>query len=211
MAEAARRSGEPARRCIVTREAASPDELIRFVLAPDGGVVPDLKRRLPGRGVWVGLDRSRLETAVRKNLFARALRAPARADAGLPDLVDRLLVEDLVGALGLARKAGQAVTGFDQVERAARRGAVAIAFHAGDGAADGLRKVLAAVTAGGQEGRVVVVRDLDAQQLGLALGGTNVIHAAVLAGRMGGMVAGKALRLARYRGRGASEFPAGRH
>lgn len=202
----------PERSCIVTRAKASPETLVRFVLAPDGSIAPDLKQRLPGRGVWVGLDRGLVETAVRRNLFARALRSATRADAGLPALVDRLLVEDLMGALGLARKAGQAVTGFDQVARAARKGAAAAVFHAADGAEDGLRKIAAAHAAGGGKNGVLLVRLLDAQQLGLALGGTNVIHAAVLAGRTGTTVVAKAHRLARYRGddsTGAGRWQAG--
>lgn len=88
------RSGS-SRTCIVTRESGSPDELLRFVAGPDGRVVPDLKRQLPGRGCWVKAERRFVEKAVAKKLFARALRSEVKAEAALADEVDRLLVEQL--------------------------------------------------------------------------------------------------------------------
>src|SRR3954462_2678103 len=78
------------RMCIVTRESGSPDELIRFVAAPDGTVVPDLKRELPGRGCWVKIDRSLVEKAVAKKLFARALKTDVKAAEDLGERVERL-------------------------------------------------------------------------------------------------------------------------
>jgi len=191
---------EPRRTCIVTRRPADAGALIRFVRSPDGVVVPDLKHRLPGRGVWVGATRAALETAIRKKLFARGFKADAMADPDLPEMVDRLLAGRVLGLLGLARKAGEAFAGHDQVARAARRGPLAVVFHAADGAEDGLRKIRAALTAGGQAKTVPLLRELTSQQLSLALGLANVIHAAVPAGRTGRAVADEALRLARYRG-----------
>lgn len=191
----------PLRTCIVTREQAGPGRLIRFALAPDGTVAPDLKGKLPGRGVWVGADRALVEKAAKKNLFSRAFRTPAKADPGLAALVERLLHDDLLGALAMARKAGELILGQDKVDRLARARPLALVIHAADGAADGLRKTRAALTAGGQRD-VPVLRAFTAAQLGLALGGTNVIHAAVPAGRMGTALADRAVRLARYSGGG---------
>ena len=193
------RSG-PQRRCIVTHQPAPLEDLIRFVRAPDGAVVPDLDNRLPGRGVWVGASRAKLETAVRKKLFARAFKAAASADPDLSERVDRLLADRVLGLLGLARKAGEVITGFDQVDKAARRRSLAVAFHAADGAEDGLRKISAALLAGGQRDTAVVVREFTSEELSLALGLANVIHAAVPAGPMGRAVVERATRLAHYRG-----------
>ncbi len=99
------------RMCIVTRESGSPDELIRFVAAPDGTVVADLKRQLPGRGCWVKIDRSLVDKAVAKKLFARALKADVKAASDLGETVERLLVQQLMQMMNMARKAGQFVSG----------------------------------------------------------------------------------------------------
>jgi uncharacterized protein len=197
------RSG-PERSCIVTRRPSRPEDLIRFVRAPDGAVVPDLGHRLPGRGVWVGNSRATLETAVRKRLFARAFKADAVADPDLPGRVDRLMAERVLGLLGLARKAGEVIAGFDQVDKAARKRPLAVVFHAADGAEDGLRKIAAALTAGGQAETIPVVREFTSEDLSLALGLANVIHAAVPAGPMGQAVAERAARLVQYRDGGCA-------
>src|SRR5690554_4553621 len=99
------------RTCIVTRQAGEPEGLLRFVAGPDMSVVPDLKRRLPGRGCWVTADRTHVEEAARKNLFARAFKAPVKPPADLGAMVDRLFAQSVLGSLGLARKAGQVVLG----------------------------------------------------------------------------------------------------
>ena len=195
----------PQRSCIVTRRPAAPGELIRFVRAPDGAVVPDLDNKLPGRGVWVSASRATLETAVRKRLFARGFKSDVTAEPDLPDRVDRLLAERVLGLLGLARKAGEVITGFDKVDKAARRRPLAVVFHAADGAEDGLRKIQAALLAGGQMDSTLLARAFTSEELGLALGLANVIHAAVPAGSMGIAVAERALRLARYRGEGRAK------
>jgi len=189
------------RSCIVTRRVAAPEELIRFVRAPDGAVVPDLDNKLPGRGVWVSADRATLETAVRKQLFARGFKASATAGPDLPDQVDGLLARRVLGLLGLARKAGEVITGFDKVDKAARTRPLAVVFHAADGAEDGLRKITAALLAGGQKDSVLLVQAFTSEELSLALGLANVIHAAVPAGPMGRAMAERALRFSRFRGK----------
>ena len=103
--------GANGRMCIVTRESGSADELIRFVAAPDGTVVPDLKRQLPGRGCWVKLDRALVDKAVAKKLFARALKAEVTAPGDLGAIVDRLLVAQLAGMMHMARKAASSSMG----------------------------------------------------------------------------------------------------
>ena len=146
------------RTCIVTREAGSADELIRFVVAPDGTVVPDLKRALPGRGCWVTATRARVEEAMRKNLFARSLKESVTVPDGLAALIDTLMVKNLQGALGLSRKAGLLLTGAAKVEGAIRSGEAALVMHATDAAADGIRKMDQARKAVAMAGGPVIPR-----------------------------------------------------
>jgi len=114
--------GTNGRMCIVTRESGSPDELIRFVAAPDGTVVPDLKRQLPGRGCWVKVDRALVDKAVAKKLFSRALKAEVAVPSDLGATVDRLLAAQLAGLMNLARKAGQFLAGSTKEDCAVRHG-----------------------------------------------------------------------------------------
>src|SRR5438445_7034317 len=107
----------PLRTCIVTGTEAAPEWMIRFVVGPEGEVVPDLARCLPGRGMWVRAERSAVERATAKNLFAKAARASVRAPADLPERVERLLLERVLADLGRARRAGRAVAGFVKVEQ----------------------------------------------------------------------------------------------
>src|SRR6476469_2225779 len=102
------------RRAIETREVRDEAGLIRFVAGPDGAVVPDLARKLPGRGLWVAADRASVETAAKKGLFARAAKAKLSASPDLADQVEQLLRTRLLSALGLARKAGELVNGFEK-------------------------------------------------------------------------------------------------
>src|SRR6185312_4254626 len=127
--------------CIVTRRSGSPDDLIRFVAGPDMGVVPDLKRNLPGRGCWVSGERVNVEKAVAKNLFARALKEKVTVSPELGDLVDRLLAKQALGAIGLARKAGRLVLGAAKVDAAVRSGKAVLVLHAREASEDGVRKI----------------------------------------------------------------------
>lgn len=190
------------RTCIVTRVGGEPERMIRFVAGPDSMVVPDLKRKLPGRGCWVTAERSLVEKAAAKNLFARALRGPVKPPPGLADMIEDQLRAAALGALGLARKAGGVTTGSAKVDAAIRANRAMAVVHATEAAADGIRKLAqarhAVVMAGGEE--VPSYKLFSEAELGLALGGTNVIHAAVLAGQTGEMVLKRLDALARYRG-----------
>jgi predicted RNA-binding protein YlxR (DUF448 family) len=189
------------RTSIVDRRAMPIEDLIRFVLAPDGSVVPDLKRSLPGRGVWVEATRAAVERAVEKKLFARALRTGVTVDPGLPALVDRLMCESTLGLLGLARKAGLVVTGFAKVEQAVARERLTALVRAAEAGEDGSAKMTAALRRRfGEEIGCPVLRIFTGAQLDLALGRSNVIHAALLAGRASESFLGRALALGRYRG-----------
>ena len=198
------------RTCIVTREVMDPSALIRFVAGPDGSVVPDLKRNLPGRGVWVTASKSCVEQAVSKALFARGLKTKVKVDPNLPDLVEKLHLDAALGALGFARKAGQCITGAGKVDGLIRSGKAIAVLHATDGSEDGLRKVSQAVHAaeqgfgeGGESGdrrkRVKIWRLFSSTQLNMALGATNVIHAALIDGGAARNFANRATELSNYR------------
>ena len=188
----------PERRCIATGESGATDRLIRFVLSPEGEVVPDLAAKLPGRGAWLTADRALVERAVRKRLFARAFRAQVKVADDLPDRLEALLVERMVALIGLARKAGQAVTGAEKVRARIVSGQAAVLFQARDGAPGGRRK-LAALARGAGEGRIAQVELLDAAELGLAFGRDFAIHAALDAGGFATRLLGEARRLSGFR------------
>jgi predicted RNA-binding protein YlxR (DUF448 family) len=125
----------PLRTCIATGEEGTPERMIRFVVGPQGDIVPDLARRLPGRGMWVRAERRAIEHAVAKNLFAKSAKAAVRPAADLPERVERLLLERALADLGRARRAGRAVAGFVKVEQMIGRrqaGLLVIADEAAD-------------------------------------------------------------------------------
>ncbi len=190
------------RTCIVTRRHSEPDDLIRFVAGPDKAVVPDLKRNLPGRGCWVTADREHVEKAAKKGLFARALKSEVTVPADLGGMVDRLLAKSALGALGLARKAGMLALGAAKVDASVRNGSALAVLHAAEASEDGVRKIAQARRAtahlGGPEIRAYKL--FSELELGLALGGTNVIHAAVLASDAGRAAEKRMVALDRYRG-----------
>jgi predicted RNA-binding protein YlxR (DUF448 family) len=191
------------RMCAVSREVRPIDELIRFVVSPDGTVVADLKRKLPGRGLWVSASRTAVAEAVRRNQFSRGFKRDIRAGKTLPEDTENLLIRSLTEALAMAAKAGQAVSGFGKVEDALREGRVRALLHACDGAADGIRKLdaIARQMAGniGESAGFPTLTILTSAQLDLALGRSNVIHAALLAGPASKTFLSRSQILVRYR------------
>lgn len=190
------------RSCIVTRQAGDADALIRFVAGPDGTVVPDLKRALPGRGCWVTGTRAHVDKAVAKRMFARALKREVSAPADLGAILDGLLAKNALGSLGLARKAGAVALGATSVESAVRSGKAFLVLHAQEAAADGERKIGQARRATAALGGAAVTawKLFGEAELSLALGGANVIHAAVLGEGQGRAVEKRFEALHRYRG-----------
>jgi hypothetical protein len=172
------------RLCIVTREVRPVADMVRFVVGPDGEVVPDLKRRLPGRGVWVTASRTAVAEAVNRRVFARGFRTEVRVAPDLAGLVERLLERSVLDALGIVRKAGRVAVGFARVERALATEVVVALLHAADAGREGTRKIAAAARRrlGEKAGGLTVVDAFTAAQLDLALGRPNVVHAALLAG-----------------------------
>ena len=163
---------EPLRRCVATRHSGPRASLVRFVLSPEGEIVPDAAERLPGRGVWVGARRELVEAAREKRLFARALRSPSALAA--PCLVDRTeaaLARRLLESLGLARKAGRLVAGYEKTRARLRRGAVGAIIAASDGRRDACRRL------GSMQPQAPRIECLSAAELGSVLGRSRTVHA----------------------------------
>jgi predicted RNA-binding protein YlxR (DUF448 family) len=191
------------RMCAVRREVRPIDELIRFVISPQNDVVPDLKRKLPGRGMWITASRQAVAEAVRRHQFNKAFKRELRIPQTLPADVEALLVRSVTEALGIAAKAGRVVAGFGKVESALREGTVEVLIHASDGAADGIRKLdMLAHQNGGNRGakpQIPIVTALKSIELDLALTRSNVIHAALLAGPASKSFLSRSQMLVRYR------------
>lgn len=190
-----------ARLCVATGKVTPIDEMIRFVVGPDGTAVPDIKRRLPGRGVWVTATREALSRAIARKAFARSFKCEVKAGADLVTMTERLLEKSALDALAIAHKARRVVQGFTRVESAIDRDPVIALFHSAEAAPDGVRKLDSAVRRRLEEkaGTISVVRSLTAEQLDLALGRANVVHAALLASPESNTVVARVQRLDRFR------------
>jgi predicted RNA-binding protein YlxR (DUF448 family) len=198
----------PQRTCIVTREVRDAEDLLRFVVSPEGEVVPDIRHRLPGRGAHVTATARHVATAERKRLFGKAFEGGATVAPGLADRVDGLLAAAAIQGLSLARKGGTAIFGYSKVEKAAAEGKAIALIHAAEAADDGVATLRAVATRGRSGGGPKIVRIFTGEQLDLAFGRTNVIHAALLAGPASEHALARIRDLVRYRG---EEFlPAGR-
>jgi hypothetical protein len=186
------------RRDIVSGTVMPDSRLMRFVAGPDGVVVPDASAKLPGRGLWVESSRKAVLAAVEKKLFSRAAKAQVTATADLADRAEKALVTRMLGDLGIARRSGQLLLGFDNVLRGLEGPKPPRALiEAFDGARDGKRKLYAA--AHRLELNCVVIESLTSAELGLALGRENVIHAAVQPGGLAERLTFDAERLSGFR------------
>ena len=190
------------RTCIVTGAKSAPEAMLRFALGPDGAVVPDIRRKLPGRGVWTELSFGTVSRAAAKQAFSRAFRAKAEAPAALAETVGSLLERDALQALSIANKAGLVVAGAFKVDSAIEANEVVALIQASDGAADGAAKRARALSAKlGPEANAIARLDIfSSRQLDLALGRANVIHAALKHGAASSAFLARADRLRRYRG-----------
>lgn len=181
------------RRCIVTGESLAKSELIRFVVGPENRIVPDISGKLPSRGIWVSADRTALEKAVAKKLFARGAKQAVEIPAGLVADIESLLVRHIVNLLSLARKSGDAITGFEKVKDAVVTGSVAVLLQASDGSTGQKSKIRP------PKGGKSLISCLNGQELGLAFGRESVIHAALAAGGLERRIVEDAARLAAVR------------
>lgn len=165
------------RQCAVTRECRPVGELVRFVRSPDGEIVPDLKGKLPGRGVWITAAFDIMAEAVKKDVFSRVFKSNTIVDEKLSDKVGSLLTADALQVLSLANKAGQAISGFTKVQKALEKHEVAVLIHASDAAHDGVRKLGQAQNST----PIQLVAIFESDELSLALGRSNVVHAGLKA------------------------------
>lgn len=192
--------------CALTREVKPAADLIRFVVSPDGELVPDTDARAEGRGVWISLGAKAVAEAQKKKAFARSLKAEVKVPDDLAGLTRKRLEERYLSALSLARKAGQLVTGASKVKSAIEAGEVLALLTATDAAEDGRNKLMgslkgytrAAEEAGFNPSETPHFELLDSGQMGLALGIENVIHAALIKGGAAQAAVQRAERLARY-------------
>ncbi len=183
------------RRCALTRAVLPTARLIRFVADPTGTITPDLKRALPGRGVWIEARHAAIAQATRKSIFARALKRSVSTPPDLADRVQDLLRARALAALSLANKAGAVVTGFDAVAEALGRDTVAVLLHGADAAADGCRKL----DRKAQSAATSAITEFAIDELSLALGRLNVVHAAGLKSPATDAFVAAVDRLMRYR------------
>jgi uncharacterized protein len=190
---------EAERLCVATRAVRPVSDLIRFVIGPDGEAVPDLKRKLPGRGVWVTATRDVLGEAIKRKAFARGFKREVRLPADLLERTGRLLEQAALDALSICAKAGSVASGFAKVENALARDHVVALLHAAEAAPDGVKKLNAALRRSPRPGAIPVIQLLSGAQLDLALGRPNVIHAALLAGPVSDTFLARLRRLERFR------------
>lgn len=186
------------RRCLITGGSQPTELLVRFVLGPGDAVVPDIDERLPGRGFWLSARRDVVETAVKRKAFHRAARREAVVPGDLADLVERLLLRRCQDSLGLARRSGRAVCGFDKVASAFSEGPGSL-IEASDGSADGGRKIAQAARRCGAEPRRAASA-LSAEELGFPFARERAVHVWVTAGPLADRIVRDMARLASYRG-----------
>ena len=189
----------PLRRCVITRERLPKERMIRFVVGPDRTLVPDLAATLPGRGMWLSASGDVIQTARAQGglgrAFARAARGPVTVPPDLPAALEAALVRRIGEFLGLARRAGQAVAGFDKAREWLRSGRGRLILQASDGSVAERSRFLA-----GAADSVEVLDPLPAAVLGQVFGRDHVVHVAIAPGRLGERLAIEARRLQGLRG-----------
>ena len=194
-----KKEDQPLRRCIVSSEELPKDKMIRFVVGPDHQVVADIEARLPGRGFWLSARRDVINTACDKNRFAKAARAKIKVPSDLADRVEGLLARRCLDLIGLARRAGQAVSGFEKVETWLKSGKPAgVLLAAVDGAEDGRAKVRS------WAGKSPVIVALTGDELGQAFARERAVHVVLAPGQLANKLLVNAGRLEGLRNIGVS-------
>ena len=182
------------RNCLVTGRQLPKDRLLRFVVGPEGDLVPDLDEKLPGRGLWLSGERDMVNTACAKGLFAKAARRSVDLPEDLADRVDDLMARRCLDLIGLARRAGEVVSGFEKTKARLREGRGGVLLQARDGAADGQDKIRALAK------DLPVVNLFRAEELGRTLGRDNAVHGVIDRGRLARRLIRESERLMAFRG-----------
>ncbi len=186
------RSQGPQRTCLVSGTSTAKSELIRFVLSPQGYVVPDIRNKLSGRGVYVTADKKLLERAMQKSLFSRGFGTNVSVPTELIATIESALVRRVIEYISLARKSGLAVAGFEKVKTWIKNYPVDVLLQASDGSLRGKSK-LPALNA------CFIVNVLSASELGIAFGRNNVVHAVLRTSTLASSVVKEATKLAGLR------------
>ena len=189
------------RTCALTREVKPASEMIRFVVGPAGEAVPDVKRKLPGRGLWITATRSAVEDAIKRDVFVRGFKRDVRVPRDLAAQTERMIERAALDALAIAGKAGLVITGFSKVEAAVGRVDLLALIHAADAAEEGKRKLMGALrrNSSRESPGIVVIDAFTGAQLDLALNRPNVVHAALLTGPGSETFLTRVARLTRFR------------
>lgn len=172
------KTASPNRTCALKREVGPQEDLLRFTLTPDNQVVPDFKKKLPGKGIYISNSKTALAEAIKKHKFGKN----AKTDNNLLELVENLLKNRCLEAINLARKSGTLITGFDKVIEKLKKGKVACLLMANDAGADGRKKMENAAKG------IMILNLFSIEELDKALNKVNTVHAALLKSEMANMV-----------------------
>lgn len=183
----------PERRCIVTGVVQPKETLLRFVVGPGDVIVPDVDCRLPGRGIWLSPRRDVVNTAVVKRVFSKAARRAVSAPPDLAEKVGALLARRWLDTLGMARRSGRAVCGYEKVRAEVDAGRAALLVLARDASAAGKDKMR------GPARGVPVIEIFDGGELGAVFGRDVSVHVAVAEGKLARRLIEEAGRLAGFR------------
>ncbi len=177
-------NSEPVRQCAVTRETFEMTQLVRFVLNPDGMVVPDIKKQLPGRGVWVLAQIDKVELAIKRHVFSKAFRQSVKVPENLADEVNRLLRMSVIQRLALSNKAGLVTIGFEKVSSVLNKKNIIALIHATTASAESCKKLDNKFYSvqNKKNKNIKLVNCFDSDELSSALGRTNVMHIALETG-----------------------------
>ena len=202
------------RRDIASGEVMDPAGMIRLAFGPDGLVVPDFARKLPGRGAWVASSREAVDAAIKKKAIARAAKAQVDTPDNFADLIEAGLAQKVLGLIGMAKRAGEIEIGFDKVRGAAQTGLLAYRFEARDGSEDGRGKIRVSAKAAAkdlEEPAAPVIGCFNAQELGAVLGREHLVHVGVRKGRLAKALRKELTRLAGFRDLMPPEWPDNEH
>lgn len=169
---------EETRKCIVSGEVLPKENMLRFTVTPDNTVVPDFKKKLPGKGIWVKNSKTSLQVAIAKNLFSKAAKKSVKVDAGLADMVEKLLKKHGLETISLARKAGVLLTGFEKVSDAVKKNKAAFVLEAKNAGADGHNRIMLLAK------NLKVFHTYEIEELDKALDKVNTVHVAFLQSEM---------------------------
>ena len=181
------------RRCFVSHEKHPMEKLIRFVVSPDNKIVPDVEQCLPGRGLWLKAARDIVERACNKQLFEKFVRVNVEVDENLVEIVEKLLVRHCLNLIGLARRSGQAVAGFEKVKAFLSGREVCAVFCAFDCAFDSRKRMVKVA------GAVPIVDVFSSMELGRIFDKNRTVYVAVVEKKLGMRLLVESKRLAGFR------------